>query len=114
MTVNIDTFLQGCFLPLCMSEENNQRHEEKMELYVAPGTTARLASSVNLILALAMAQEIDSKYLNEVEALKAAKYIYYNSAYCIKCNYRETGSFTMESVDIYKLLLNGALEYLTN
>lgn len=114
MTVNIDKFFNNEKLLLCTTEEEYILHEKKMECYLNENSTARFASSVNLILALAMAGQIDSKYLNENEALKAAKYIYTNVPYCIKCNYRETGSFTMEHSDTYKLLLNGAMDFLTN
>lgn len=113
MTVTINKFLDNIEVPMCLSEDKYAEHERKMAFYTNPMSTARLASSVNLIIALAMAGEIDQKYLLEPEALKAAKYIFYNSAFCIKNNYIETGSFSMESVDIFKLLLNGALEYLT-
>ena len=65
-------------------------------------------------IALAMAGLIDSKYINESEALYAAKYILVNTSFCIKANYAITGTFVLEPRGLYVLLLNGALDYLKN
>ena len=59
-----------------------------------------------------MAGQVDEKYLDEEEALKAALFLQERTAYCIKDNYNRTGSFTCVPVGIIKLLLNGAIEYL--
>lgn len=113
LTVQLDHFLTEHPVPMCMSDEGYLIHEKKMETYNNLNSTAQTATTVGMIIALAMSGQINKKYLNEYNALYAARYIATTTAYCIKNNYAVTGSFLLESVDLYKLLLNGALEYLT-
>ena len=112
LTVNLTTFLEESFLSMCLTDEQYAQYETKMNYYECPDTTARLATNTAMIVALAMAEEIDSKYLNEEEALKAAIYLHYNGAYCVKNNYNINGSLTLEPVGFYKLMLNGAVDQL--
>jgi hypothetical protein len=35
-----------------------------------------------------------------------------HAAYCIKDNYNQTGSYIMMPVGLFKLLLNGAMQYI--
>jgi hypothetical protein len=81
-----------------------------MAQYVAPGTTARLVNITGLIMALAMADQIDRKYRDEYEANLAAVFIQNHTPYCIKDNYNTTGSFITIPMGLLKLLLNGAKE----
>lgn len=71
-----------------------------------------MATAVTTIIALAMAGEIEQQYLDERKALDAAVNVLMKSSYCIKSNYMITGSFAVEPFDLYKLLLNGALQYI--
>ena len=113
LTISIDKFLSHRFVPMCVTDEQYAEHERKMSYYQMANTTARISSTVAMIIALAMAEEIDQKYLDEREALKAAHYIFMNTAFCIKNNYMVAGSFATECDDLCKLLLNGALDKLT-
>lgn len=99
-------------IPMCLSDEEYELHEDKIETYYNNNTTSLLTSRVTLIMALAMAGQVEKKYLDENEALKAAIALAESCAYCIKNNYNDTRSFTMEPVGEFKLLLNGALQYL--
>ena len=113
LTVELDKFLNEHPVPMCTDDNGYQIHENKMATYNNTRSTAQTATSVAMIIALAMAGQIDKKYLNEPNAVFAAQFIASNAAYCIKNNYAVTGSFILESVDLYKLMLNGALDYLS-
>lgn len=113
LSVSLNKFLCENPVPMCMTDDEYYKHEQKMECFNNVFSTSQLASEVALITALAMAGQIDPIYIQEYEALKAANYMCFNSAYCIKANYAITGSFLLESTDLYKLYLNGALPYLT-
>lgn len=97
---------------LCLTDEQYAIHEQKMQYYNNCDTTARLVSIVTEIIALAMAGQVDSRYLNEIEALKAAIMISARVPYCIKDNYNSNGTTTLMPLGNIKLFLNGALEFL--
>ncbi len=97
---------------LCLTDDEYAQHEIKMRYYNQGLATAKLVGTVNEILALAMCGQVDSKYLNEIEALKAAIFIHARYAYCIKDNYNTNGTFTMLPLGTLKLFLNGAIELL--
>ena len=80
--------------------------------YLQSDSTAQMANATTIIIALAMAGLIESQYLNENNAMIAAKGILLNTCFCIKVNYAENGSFCTEHIGYYILLLNGALKYL--
>lgn len=111
LTVKLNEFFEQQPIPMCLTDEQYAEHEEKMK-YTLPDSSVQLSSSVINIMALAMANIIDQKYLDENEALQAAGFILTNAAYCIKANYMITGSFVSEPFDLYVLLLNGALDYI--
>ena len=112
-TINFANFVEDTSSTIyCVTEEGHEAHEDYMSNYNSMGTSARLGNIVGTILALAMAGQVDEKYLDEEEALKAALFLQERTAYCIKDNYNRTGSFTCVPVGIIKLLLNGAIEYL--
>lgn len=112
LSINIDKFTETTPINMCISEDQYALHERLMEDFGNGNESCRIANAVNMIFALAMAGQVDPKYINELEALKAACYIRDTCAYCIKNNYDQLGSFFLEPVDLYKLLLNGALDYL--
>lgn len=109
-SITFDKFLNESKLSLCVTDEEYKTHFYKMQLYNQENTTARLMTSTNIILALAMAGQIDDCFLNEKNALKAAIFMQVHTAYCIKDNLNKTGSYTMPPVGMYKLLLNGAMQ----
>lgn len=71
-------------------------------------STSKLATMVNIVMTLAEAGQIDEKYKNYPEAFAGARYIYASTAFCIKGNILTTGSMSIPSTGIIKLLLNGA------
>lgn len=111
LSVSLNHFLTDYPTPMCLTDDQYRLHEEKMQ-YITDDSGVQLATAVTNIFALALAGEIELQYLNEFNALFAARYILENASYCIKSNYSITGSFACEPLDFYKLILNGALQYL--
>ena len=111
LTVSVNKFFEEQPTPMCLTDDEYIQHENKMS-YLNVDSPAQIANSVITVMTLAMAGEIDKRYLDEEEALKAATYVLQNTSFCIKANYAITGSFALEPFDLYKLLLNGALDYL--
>ena len=107
--ITFDNFINEQKVPMCTDDDGYTEHERKMSMY-NPNSSARLVSATVMIIALAMAEEIDRAYLDEVNALKAAIFVQQHTAFCLKDNYNQTGSFAMQPVGLYKLLLNGALQ----
>jgi sulfatase maturation enzyme AslB (radical SAM superfamily) len=111
-TINFDKFINEQGSKYCLTSEGYAEYEKYIDNYIKDGTTARLGNIAGLIMALAMAGEIDSRYLDELEAAEAAVFIQNSTSYCLKDNYNVTGSFITIPVGIPKLLLNGAREYI--
>jgi hypothetical protein len=97
---------------LCKTDEEYAIHEDKMSMYKAEYSTAKLVDTVAQIMALALSGQVESKYLNERDALEAAVFIHNHTAFCVKDNYNENGTFSMIPLGTIKLFLNGALEYI--
>lgn len=113
-TVTFDRFLaEQPTNKLCMTEEEYERYEQQMSYYNCEGTCARLSNIVTEIMSLALAGQVDKQYLDETLATAAAIYFSYKNSYCIKDNYNSSGSLTLVPIGMLRLLLNGALEYLT-
>lgn len=113
-SITFDKFLNEQAVSLCVKEDGYKQHIEKMNAYNVENATARLASNTAMIMALALAEQIEPCYLNESNALKAGIFIQSKTAYCIKDNYNKTGSYGTVPIGIYKLLLNGAMKYIQN
>ena len=111
LTVSLNKFLEEYPTPMCLSDEQYVEHEFKMQ-YMQDNDPTQMANTITIITALALAGLIDEQYIDETNALIAAKYILVNASYCIKANYAITGTFVCEPTDLYILILNGALEYL--
>ena len=111
LSVSLNHFLTDYPTPMCLTDDQYALHEFKMQ-YLNENSNIQLATAVTDIIALALAKQIDSQFLLEENALIAARYIIENTAYCIKNNYSITGSFATDPLDLYKLILNGALQYL--
>lgn len=111
-TITFNKFLGEDNIKFCVDDEGYALHETQMQYYNHDMTTARLANITSLIVSLAMAGQVEQKYLNQENALKAAIFIQCHTSYCIKDNYNKTGSVTTVPVGLLKLLLNGAMEYI--
>ena len=96
---------------MTMTVDEFKNYEKQIEYYYLPGTKARLANIASLINLLARVGQVDEKYQDRKEALRAAHFMQYCAAYCIRDNYNSTGSISLYPVGLLKLLLNGAREY---
>lgn len=111
-SITFDQFIASEKVSMCTNEEGYENFMYKMDKYTTPGTSARLVNNATLITALAMAGQVDPVFLDTTNALKAAIFIQGHAAYCIKDNYHKTGSYMMMPVGMFKLLLNGASNYI--
>lgn len=111
-TTLLDNYLTENKFKLCVSEEEYKLFHYQMDLFTKEKTTSRLATSTLEICTLAMAGQIDNKYSDQVEALKAAIFMQSHTAFCIKDNIHICGSLTLTPLGMYKLLLNGAMDYI--
>ena len=111
-TITFDKFRSEQAISLCCTDEEYKNHHYKMSLFNQDNATARLATNTTMIIGLALAGEIDEIYASEENALKAAIFMQGHTSYCIKDNYNKTGSYTLQPVGLYKLLLNGAMEWI--
>ena len=111
LSVSLNKFFELSPTPMCLTDDEFIEHERKMS-YLQSDSTAQMANATTIIIALAMAGLIEPQYLNENNAMIAAKGILLNTCFCIKVNYAENGSFCTEHIGYYILLLNGALKYL--
>lgn len=111
LTVTLNKFFELSPTPMCLTDDQYAEHERKMA-YINENSPVQVSNTVTMIMALAMAGLIDSKYLEESNAIYAAKYVLVNTSFCIKANYATNGTFVTEPFGLYILLLNGALDYL--
>lgn len=111
-TISFDKFINEEKLPLCLTEEGYKKYEEEMSYFATEETTARLASLTTQIIALAIAGQIENRFINQKEALKAAIFIQSHVSFCVKDNISVSGSIGLTPLGELKLLLNGAMEYI--
>lgn len=109
-TINFSAWVKDDGPVYVLDEERYLEHENFMGYFNQTYTTARMANMVALIRVLALSDQIDRKYMNEDEALRAAMFMGTHASYCIKDNYNTTGSHSLTPVGLFKLLLNGAKE----
>ena len=112
IAINFNKFAKDNKVQLSMTDEQYHEHEKKMATFIQERATAQLSTTTVQIIALALAGQVDEKYLDEETARVAALYFQTNCAFCIKDNYNQTGSFTLQPNGLFKLLLNGALDYI--
>ena len=114
-TINFDKFASSATRSMCVNDDQYEHnHYYIMELYNTNNASARLATHTAAIIALALAGQVDQIYIDEENALKAAIFIQSHTAYCIKDNYNITGSYGLVPLGEFKLLLNGAMQYIQN
>ena len=110
-TIVIDTSTFGKGRRLCMTDDEYADFENFQKNYYNKNTKFTLANISSFIVSLALANQVDRKYLNFREANRAAAHIM-DCSYCIKDNYNMTGSISSIPVGMIKLLCNGALDYI--
>lgn len=96
----------------CFHKSKLSQREKQIEYYYKEDTTARLISTKALIQTLAYAGQVEQKFKEDTQALAAADLIYRNASHCMKDNIGATGTITIPSVSLIKLLLNGAYDYI--
>ena len=97
---------------MCLTDEEYKKYEEEMYYYaICDKSTASLANIANQIVVCAMAKQVDNKYLNQKEAIKAASFLRKHTL-CIRDNIEITSSVAMIPIGLIRLLLNGALDYI--
>lgn len=111
-TIDFNTFILSQPVRLTMTEKQYEVYESQAACYACPNTSARLANIVETINMLAYAGQVDEKYKNQEEALRAGIFIQSHTSYCMRDNYNITGSVTLIPLGLPKLLLNGAREYI--
>ena len=112
LVINFNHFIKENRVSLSLTDDQYRLHEQKMSYLIKPNATAQLATTTVQIIALALAGLIDEKYVHEDVAQRAATYFQTNCSYCIKDNYNQTGSYATLHNGLFKLLLNGALDYI--
>lgn len=96
--------------PLVFPVSELEDYCEKIETFYQPQQFQKI-NSINFIKFLAKNKQVDEKYLDDKEAYKAANYLLNRTSYCIRDNLCMTGSMILPPIGLYKLLLNGALDY---
>lgn len=110
--INFDEFIAEEKLPLCVDDEGFKEHCRRMAMYNKDDAAARLGMISTQIISLAMADQVDKRFLYPENALKGAIFIQCHTSYCIKDNYSQTGSYLTVPSGLLKLLLNGAIDYI--
>ena len=113
-TINFDKFLNEEKLPFCVDEKGFKEHCRKMSLYNDNNAKARVGVIASQIVGLALAGQVDKRFLYSENAVKGAIFIQNHTSYCIKDNYTQTGSYLTVPTGLLKLLLNGAMDYIQN
>lgn len=98
-------------LSTCLPVEEYEKYEEMIECFFRSETTAQRLNLVALIRTMAKTGQIESKYMDEQEALKAADYFLGATSFCIRDCLSVTGSLILYPVGLIKLLFNGAEPY---
>ena len=113
-TINLDGFLEEETLPFVLNEEEYERYAESQKHVYSDTNQSLGCISLTSVKLLALANQIDKKYLNDIEAIKAVNQLSRIKLFCIHSNQLINHSFAVPLSDEYKLFLNGALEYLNN
>ena len=96
----------------CVTDEIYEDYERRSDYFKGFGAKSILASNTETIIALALANQIDKKYLNYNKALEAAIEFQERTPLCFKDNYNVTGSIDMSPIGMFRMFLNGAFDYI--
>lgn len=99
---------------LIYDEESFGKYERMVKEYTTTDSKFKLVNMASEIRLLAFNKQVDTKYKDPTEALKAARFIEMSTSYCIRDNVGVTGSAGLVPLGMFKLLLNGAREYIEN
>ncbi len=110
-TLDSNFFKPKKFTPLTLSYEELESYERNVALFYNQGSQARLVNMAAQIRIEALVGNIESKYQDEAESIKAARFLTDSTAYCVRDNLNVGGSLCTYPVGLIRLLLNGAKEY---
>ena len=110
-TINFDEFAGDREIRFCLNEQQYLDYEKQIYPNNIPEASAYKATIVSEIILLAMAGQIEPKYMFPEYAVKAAAF-HLLGAPCVKDNYNVTGSITLSDYGLMKLFFNGAFEYI--
>ena len=96
---------------LCIPKEELEERLKEYELFNHKNYF-QMINMVSLIKILALAKQIDPKFLQEEKAIEAAHFLLSMTPNCIRDNATINGTLTMRPMGDIKLFLNGAYEYL--
>ena len=91
-----------------------EHHNDRMKAFINNGTTSLVVYMTSMIRLLAKGGQIDAKYDNEEESRKAAMMLMRFKTFCLDDNLALCGNVMTNSTSMYKLFLNGALDYMTD
>lgn len=111
-TLDFNVFLNNNNNNLIYSIEDYEIYQQKMRCYYNNETNFSLVELTSLITTLAEVNQIDKKYLEPKEAIKAAHFIFSFTSSCIRDNLGITGSLYLTQTGIIRLMLNGAKDYI--
>lgn len=94
------------------TKEEYLKYERIMQCFYNPDSLFQTTELAALIKTHAEAGQIESKYKNQDEAIKAANFIYARTSSCVRDNLGVTGSRYLSQPGYIRLFLNGAKEYL--
>ena len=111
-TIEFKMFLDGGISNhSAYTEKEYELYEKECDCFTSESKfqTTELAS---MITWYARAGQIDKKYINIEEAMKAAHFIFDRTSSCVRDNLGVTGSRYLTQVGFIKLFFNGAKEYI--
>lgn len=93
-------------------DEYNEKYQYNVAFNYDNLSSTKLANMALQINMLARAGQVDEQYKDTKEALHGAYYIAAATAFCMRDNVATTGSSVLTPIGLYRLLLNGAREYI--
>lgn len=91
-------------------EEYENQFMKQVSLFDNQNSTFSITTLASLIKTIALAGQIDEKYKNSKEAIKAAHFIFCHTAGCIRDNVSVSNSKFLFQIGFIRLFLNGAKE----
>lgn len=88
------------------------RYEKQVAQFYDHSQCFLIENYIGIIQFLALCNQIDEQYKDFDKAKKAANEIFGRTSICVRDNLSTTGSKTLSPVGLFKLLLNGAMDYL--
>ena len=107
-TIDFKLFTKERPIVMTFPYQNIDLYESKINAFYKNKTTFRQADMVTQIQLLAYNNQIDKKYMNEDEALKAAHFIQEASSNCVRDHVAVLGTLYIYPLGQIRLFLNGA------